>query len=90
METLVSRILNSTSAKEKVAGKQPNLQIGDVVLVMDALLKRNEWPTGIIINTIPSHDLKIRKREVKVIKEGNSKVYPRPTSEVVLLCKGTV
>lgn len=71
-------------------GCKPNLQVGDVLLLKDALLKRNEWPTGVVINAIPSQDLRVRKVEVKVIKQGTPKVYLRPVSEVLLLCKGTV
>lgn len=51
----------------------------------DAQVKRNEWPTGVIVETIPSRDGRIRKVNVKIIRQGTPKVYSRPVSEVVLL-----
>ncbi len=65
-----------------------NLQEGDVVLLKDSNVKRNEWPIGLIVKTIPSSDNRVRKVEVKIIKEGSAKVYLRPISEVVLLMPG--
>ncbi len=40
------------------------------------------------MKTIPSSDNRVRKVEVKIIKEGSAKVYLRPISEVVLLLPG--
>ncbi|KAI7802674.1 hypothetical protein IRJ41_016809, partial [Triplophysa rosa] len=82
--------LTTLQQRRKWQIDKPNLQVGDVVLLKDALLKRNEWPTGVVVNTNPSQDLRVRKVEIKVIKQGTPKVYLRPVSEVVLLCKGTV
>ncbi len=31
------------------------------MLLKDALLKRNKWPTGVIVYAIPSQDLRVRK-----------------------------
>lgn len=53
-----------------------NVQVGDVVLLKESQVKRNEWPIG---------DDKVRTVEVKVVKQGYAKVYLRPVSEVVLL-----
>ena len=64
---------------------RPNLKVGDFVLLKDAQVKRNEWPTGLIVKVLPSQDNKVRKVEVKVIKQGTPKVYTRPVSEIVLL-----
>ena len=40
---------------------------------------------GLITKTIPSNDGKVRKAEVKVIKEGSARHYFRPINELVLL-----
>ncbi|XP_067373333.1 uncharacterized protein [Channa argus] len=67
----------------------PNLEIGDVVLLKDSQAKRNEWPVGLIVNTFPGQDNRVRKVEVRVVKGGTPRVYIRPISECVLLIKGT-
>lgn len=70
-------------------GKQiTNLAIGDVVLLKDTQVNRNEWPTGLIVNIYPDRDKRVHKVDVRVIKDGIPKVYTRPISETVLLVKG--
>lgn len=71
--------------RKKRTSERLNLQVGDVLLLKDAQVKRNEWPTGVIVETIPSRDGRIRKVNVKIIRQGTPKVYSRPVSEVVLL-----
>lgn len=61
------------------------LQVGDVVLLRDSQARRTEWPTGHIVKTVLSQDKRVRKVEVKVVKQGTPKVYLRPISEVILL-----
>ena len=39
-------------------------------------------------NAIPSKDSKVRKVDVRVVRQGTQRVYSRPVSEVVLLVKG--
>ncbi|XP_075315887.1 uncharacterized protein LOC142375626 [Odontesthes bonariensis] len=68
-----------------------NLQVGDVVLLKDSQARRTEWPTGLIVKTVPSQDGRVRKVEVRVVKQGVPKVYLRPISEIILLFpKGNV
>ncbi|XP_056388360.1 uncharacterized protein LOC130283182 [Hyla sarda] len=64
---------------------KPNLQVGDVVLLKDSQAHRNEWPIGLIVGTDPSSDARVRKVEVRIVRQGIPKVYARPISEVVLL-----
>lgn len=40
------------------------------------------------MNTYPGRDKRVRKVDVRIIKEGTAKVYTRPISEIVLLVKG--
>lgn len=54
-----------------------NIQVGDVVLLKDDQVKRNEWPIGLI----PSEDKRIRKVEVKVVKQGTTRVYLHPVTQ---------
>lgn len=63
--------------------KRPNLQEGDVVLLKDTKVKRNDWPVGLV--TFPSEDGKVRKIEVKIVLRGEQRLFLRPVSEVILL-----
>ncbi|XP_053367622.1 uncharacterized protein LOC128541295 [Clarias gariepinus] len=45
--------LTTLQQRRKWQVNKPNLQVGDVVLLKDAALKRNEWPTGVIARVIP-------------------------------------
>lgn len=67
---------------------KPNLSEGDFVLLKDTQVKRNKWPVGVVVNTIPDKDSKVRKVDIKVVRQGIQKVYSMPVSEVVLLLKG--
>ncbi|XP_034547118.1 uncharacterized protein LOC117818374 isoform X1 [Notolabrus celidotus] len=79
--------LVTLQARQKWHVDKPNLNKGDVVLLKDAQAKRNEWPVGIVVDVFPSEDKKVRKVDVKVVKQGTPKVYLRPVSELVLLLK---
>lgn len=59
------------------------------MLLKDSQAKQNEWPIGLVVNTFPGQDNRVRKAEVRVVKGGSPRVYSRPASEVVLLLKGT-
>ena len=58
---------------------------GDIVLVRDKEIVRNDWPIGIIQRVFPSEDKLVRKIEVRVMKEGKPNVYIRPVHELVKL-----
>ncbi|XP_073449004.1 uncharacterized protein [Aquarana catesbeiana] len=79
--------LVTLQSHRKWQADKPNLQVGDVVLLKDTQVHRNEWPVGLIVETVPSNDSKVRKVKVKVMRQGTPKVYFRPISEVVLLLK---
>ena len=65
--------------------ERPNLKDGDVVLLKDADVCRNEWPMGVVVNAIWSSDSKVRKAEVCIIKDGKRSVFTRPVTELVVL-----
>ncbi|XP_035536922.1 uncharacterized protein LOC118342476 [Morone saxatilis] len=64
---------------------KPSIQVDDVVLMKDSQAKRNDWPIGLVVKTLPSKDNKVRKVEVKVVRQGTTKTYIRPISELVFL-----
>ena len=55
-----------------------NLKQGDVVLLRDKDMPRNDWSTGVVINAIWSQDGKVRKLQVLVMWDGKPVVYTRP------------
>ena len=52
--------LSTLQGRSKWSEEQRNIQIGDVVLVKDHNVNRNQWKLGIVKNVIPSNDNKIR------------------------------
>ncbi len=62
-----------------------NVRPGSVVLLKNSQVPRNEWPLGLVTQTLPSQDGKVRQVEVKVIKPGGSTLFLRPVTEIVLL-----
>ncbi|XP_054863943.1 uncharacterized protein LOC129348185 [Amphiprion ocellaris] len=77
--------LSTLQVRNKWTHDKDKIQEGDVVLVKDDLVKRNEWPIGLITKCIPSEDKRIRKVKVKVVKQGSPRVYLRPVTQLILL-----
>ncbi|XP_074485799.1 uncharacterized protein LOC141764441 [Sebastes fasciatus] len=77
--------LATLQTRRKWKGERPNIQEGDVVLLKDCQVKRNEWPVGLVVQAIPSADNKVRKVEVRIMKQGTAKTYLRPVTEVIVL-----
>lgn len=77
--------LSTLQTRNKWQGKKPNLKEGDVVIIKDFQVARNEWPMAVVTKTIPSTDGLTRKVEVRVIRQGTPKVFSRPVKELILL-----
>ena len=77
--------LATLQTRRKWQGEKRNVQEGDVVLLKDGQVKRNEWPIGLIVKTLPSADDRVGKVEVKIVKQGVAKTYLRPVTEVIVL-----
>ena len=60
-----------------------NVGNGDIVLLRDNTVHRNEWPMGVIVNTNVSEDNRVRSVDVRLGKD--RKVYTRPVCEVIVL-----
>jgi len=80
-----SEFLQTLRKHRKWQDDVPNIKDGDVVLMKQTELHRNNWPLAIVTNAIQSDDGRVRKAEVHVMKDGALKVYTRPISELVLL-----
>ncbi|TWW78623.1 hypothetical protein D4764_11G0007440 [Takifugu flavidus] len=77
--------LSTLQCSRKWTNVKPNVKEGDVVLLKDSQAHRNEWPVGLVVKALPSSDSKVRKVEVRVVKEGKAKVFLRPITEIVVL-----
>ena len=77
--------IQTLQVRRKWHHKKPNLRKGDVVLLRDKNVCRNEWPNGVVEEAFSSSDDIVRKVRVRVIREGKPVVYTRPVTELVLL-----
>jgi len=81
--------LSTLQSRRKWTKDKPNVKEGDVVLLKDSQAHRNEWPMGLIVKVLPSSDNRVRKVEVRIVKDGTAKVFLRPVAEVVVLLSET-
>ncbi|XP_069108940.1 uncharacterized protein [Argopecten irradians] len=77
-----NEFLSSLQDRKKWQKDSRNVCEGDIVLLRDKTLHRNEWPMGVVSKAIVSSDSRVRKVEIRV---GQDNVYFRPASEVVVL-----
>ena len=77
--------LHTLQLRHKWQEKKNSLKEGDIVLLKDSQVKRNEWPMCIVTKTFPSQDGLVRKVEVTTSTAGNKKTFCRPVTELVLL-----
>ncbi|XP_057695101.1 thymocyte nuclear protein 1 isoform X1 [Corythoichthys intestinalis] len=80
-----SEYLSSLQQRRKWTDDKPNIKTGDIVLLKDVLAHRNDWCMGRVVKTFESKDNKVRKAEVKTVKDGNVKLFMKPISDLVLL-----
>ena len=78
--------------RQKWTSEKRNYKIGDLVLVIDYLLPRCQWPLGRITKVNTDNKDKVRTVEVKVRASGknenkvlNTTILQRPISKLVLL-----
>lgn len=67
--------LITLQSRKKWINDKCDVQVRDIILLKDDQAKRSEWPIGLIVKSIPSQDKKIRKVEVRAVKQGT----PRST-----------
>ncbi|XP_059187110.1 vomeronasal type-2 receptor 1-like [Centropristis striata] len=66
--------LSTLQSRRKWTKDKPNVKEGDVVLLKDSQAHRNEWPLGLVVKTLPSSDNRVRKVEVRIVKDGTPKI----------------
>ena len=72
--------LQNLPQRTKWNEKERNLVNGDVVLVKDKELHRNDWSMGRVTEAIESEDGRVRKARVKIFREGTKKIVLLSTS----------
>ena len=77
--------LSTLQSRSKWQDDRPNVQEGDLVLMKDSQVQRNDWPLALVTKTFPDKDGKVRKIELKVTKSGTVRTFLRPVSEIVVL-----
>lgn len=80
--------LHTLQSRRKWANDSKNLQVGDIVLMKDHEVGRLYWPIGRVEKIFPSGDGRIRKVEVRTVKDGKIANYVRPVGEVIFLLNG--
>ncbi|XP_057380931.1 uncharacterized protein LOC130703486 [Daphnia carinata] len=61
----MKEVLPSLTEREKWYKEHPNLQVGDIVVIIDPATPRGTWPTGKIIQTFPSDDGVVRSANIQ-------------------------
>ena len=77
--------LQNLQVRTKWCDRRRNLAVGDVVIVKDDDVFRNEWPMGKVVEALKSEDEKVRKVKVMTYRHGQLKTVYRPISQIVLL-----
>ncbi|XP_016522520.1 uncharacterized protein LOC107834976 [Poecilia formosa] len=77
--------LHTLQFRQKWQDKRPSLKDGDIVLLKDIQVKRNEWPMGVISKIFPGQDGLVRRVEVTTSNGDCERTFCRPVTEVVLL-----
>ena len=80
-----SEYLTMFQSRRKWLKETQDLKKGDVVLMKDEAVCRNQWPLAVIQEAFPSSDSKVRSVEVKLTREGKPTFLTRPITELVLL-----
>ena len=79
----VIEFLPTLQERKKWTATEPNLEVGDLVIVVDDDTPRSRWPLARVVDTYPSQDGLVRK--VKVQLGGSS--YDRPVHRLITLIK---
>ena len=80
--------LPTLQIRRKWEEESPNLKEGDVVLLRNKEVVRNDWPLARVCKAFQSEDGKVRKVEVETAKDGCKRRYLRPVNETILLRTG--
>ena len=87
--------LHELQTRQKWVNKSPPVSVGDVVIVCDDDVVRNEWKMARVVECVRSHDDQVRSLKLLIAdrnypqNKGKRQYLVRPVSKVVLLVKTT-
>ena len=64
---------------------QRDCKVGDIVMLQDDDLPRNQWLLARVIEVLPSKDGRIRKVQILLVQDGKRKLLERPIHKLILL-----
>lgn len=67
--------LQNLQTRMKWQQERPNLEVGDIVLLMNASVPRYQWPIAVIDRVFPSADGLVRKVTVRIMRDGSKVTY---------------
>lgn len=82
----IREYLPTIQLRTKWIDKMRNVQIGDIVLVINEITPRRNWPLGRIVNTFLDKDGLVGAVKVKTSKN----TYVRPINKICLLESGSM
>jgi hypothetical protein len=71
--------------RKKWTRQRRNSRVGDIVIVRDDDLARNNWPLGKVVEVYPSDDALVRKVRILVSHGGKFSHLDRPVHKLVLI-----
>ena len=77
----IKEYLPALQERQKWVNPKPNLQVGDLVLILHENSPRNQWPLGLVIEVFPGADDLVRTVRVKT-QAGS---FVRPVHKLCLL-----
>jgi hypothetical protein len=77
--------LHNLQPRRKWKSDEHSVSEGDIVLLSDPNCARNQWLMSIVVKTFPSDDNRVRKVQVKTVKDGKTSLYVRPVTQIVPL-----
>ena len=80
--------VHSLTARRKWTTPKPSLKIGDVVLLIEKNIRRNEWPAGVVTEVKRSQDNLVRSAMVRLHGSNTSRAathLTRPINKMVML-----
>lgn len=75
----------SQTPRQKWNNASRNFEVGDIVLLRDETIPRNQWPLAKVTQVYPSDDQLIRKVELLLTRGGERKRLQRPVDKIILL-----
>lgn len=60
-------------------------KVGDIVVLQDDDLPRNQWQLARVTEVLPSRDGRIRKVQILLVQDGKRKLLEQPIHKLVLL-----